>query len=202
MTRPIPNDRHVEALCDRLRDIGRQAEQRANRLKAHLALVRRGRSGQPDGYPASVRGGGIGGAELTSVEGAADRRIAGVHDELSSHVENELAYLEQAIASLDASTSRSQAVDRLLDDHDLNPRPQCWIITHVGKITEWDPRFDEHVRTDFDGVLARKWDQPRPVCRWAYDFVRAQRRLPTQAEIAMYADRGVVRVRDAVVTPR
>lgn len=177
MTRPT--DQQIHELVERLRTTDwRNLELR---LKADL---RRDRSGttNADGYPASTLTGG-GGNELTSVESAAERRIAGTArgDKIRNHLEHAVGFLEQAAASTGALTNRLDAIDQLIDPDTID-RKVCESCAQGAP----NPQAPEHY-----GSVNGRLTRPMHLCGPCYDFVfryepRDQARLPTVDELKQH----------------
>jgi hypothetical protein len=122
----FPTDDHVHDLFDRLRRHARPTKPGdSDRLVTlhelehrTIAAIRRARTPAPaiDGYPASLGGDGRGGAELTSVEAAAEVLAFGRGEErdvVSDLAEDAYGYLEQAVQSIGALSGVLDRLDRL-----------------------------------------------------------------------------------------
>lgn len=179
-----------------LRDVLRRAREVVEIELAHPSGV--------DGWSSSHGdvGGGSGGGPSLVIE---DERVPVTAVEMSVLAGRapEDEYAQLAVSLVDAvdqlvlDVGRVEALvakaDRLRDGKDLNP-VYDWVAQSVG--LPFDERWAEvHKRTTFAGYLERPWSEPRPVCRWVYDFVRANRRLPLREEMEQLLRKGKVNVR-------
>lgn len=189
-----------DTLNDALLQLGEidQAEL-GRRLHALLDLDRTHHS-RPDGYPTSTPG-----AEPSSTV-APPRNLSeappGDRTEAAAWAHG--AWRDQIHKQLyDAAVHFIEAANHLRGAYIVATRPvpalplakpgktapvnndrQCWIMATIG---HHEPAYRV---TDFEGALAngvRLADGPRPVGRWAYDFVRRSGRLPSDIEKRAHA---------------
>lgn len=171
---------------------------------------------QIDGYPTRTPGGG-------SIGGGAGRTVT-VTDETGSPDHVPITSVEAAVIAREArgrdqlhdiAISVRSRVDRIADEllglqSDLvragNIRstgnieanqPYC----HVAKFVcspplPFDQAWEIHRRTTLDGYLDRPFPEPVGLSRFAYDFARRMRRLPTEAEMREHLERGTVKVHE------
>lgn len=171
-------------------------------------------SEEPDGFSSTTPGngspgGGKGGQSTMTIDGevvptsSTERavfarefvsgpgvRSAVVMHELLAEIETQLRHLDSAAMRLGSALIRFEALRGKADD---DAGPQCYVASVVHRLP-WDRVWEPVVTTQFDGVLAKPWDEPRKVCRWVYDFTRRNGRIPTRDELLQYLERGVVRL--------
>lgn len=172
-----------------------------------------------DGWPSMASGngssGGGGGRRMsvvdedgnrdevptTSTEAAAlaniddHRQPDPIHNIVRSSV-RALQQIADALNRLEGDKVRLQA---LRSTEDVADSPQCYIASVVHQLP-WDDAWSPFRATDFDTYLPHKFDEPRKVCRWSYEFVRRWRRLPTEHEMRTYLSVGVVRIHEPAST--
>lgn len=160
-----------------------------------LVLLDAARPSAVDGYPAASSGAGDGGAatELTSVESAANRSVFGRpgRDPIHHLALEALGLRRQLLRVLDdlsAIEKRWQRLQTVPTASDLGNDSWCSHARSLG--LPYDTAWDTHRRSDLNGL----WPEPRPVCRWVYDFARERRELPTKDQMLQYLERGVARV--------
>ena len=202
--RPGRKQERIRVLLDRARD--------ALEMNISEVLVRSG----PDGFAASTSGngspgGGKGGrmtmvievdgerdtvptssterAAFAGTDRAADVGRSQVVDALRE-VESQLRHMDSAVLRLSGALDR---LDRMRGQAAEDASPQCWVAS-VAHGLPWDRDWEPVVSTRFENVLDPAWPSPRPVCRWSYDFVRRNRRLPSRDEMLQYLERGRVQV--------
>lgn len=169
----------------------------------------------PDGFSSTTPGngspgGGKGGRSTMTIDGEvvptssteraafaglelghrSEMRSAVVPGELLAEIETQLRHLDSAAVRLSSALIRFDALRSKADD---DAGPQCYVASVVHRLP-WDRAWEPVVSTQFDGVLAKPWDEPRKVCRWVYDFTRRNGRIPTRDELLQYLERGVVRL--------
>lgn len=155
-----------------------------------------------DGFPAGHGGGGGGGGGPTMV--IEDDRVpvtpvemavlAGrvTPDPFSAISRRIVEAFDVVVAKVVEVEGLVQAAERLQAATGLTPLYD-WVAQMAG--LPFDERWAEiHKRTTFAGYLERPLDEPRPVCRWTYDFVRAHRRLPSRDEMLQLLRTGKVKV--------
>ena len=142
--------------------------------------------GQPDQIP------------VNSVESAVLARLEGRHDPDPFHtaLQDALKHLATACGALHAVKNAVDRADNLRSTEALAEWvPQCWLASHY-KLPVDPVAFEVYTRTMFEGYLQPQWDEPRPVCRFVYDFVRQNGRLPSKDEMERRAQGRKVFVRD------
>jgi hypothetical protein len=168
-----------------------------------------------DGWPSMASGNGAGGGgggrrmtvtdehgqpdeiPTTSTEAAAlanveqQRQPDPVHNIARSSV-RALQQIADALNRLEGDKVRLEA---LRSTKDVADSPQCYIASVVHQLP-WDEAWTPFRATDFDTYLPHKFDEPRKVCRWTYEFVRRWRRLPSEDEMRQYLAVGVVRLHE------
>jgi hypothetical protein len=175
-----PTTQQIREYCARIRrfdidDIERRLLAALERDKAGTTIA--------DGYPSSTMPGGGGGAELTSVESAAERRIAGTKDSVRAHLEHAYGYLEQAAISQGALGNRLDAAER-----EMSPDPSMVDVKVCESCAQGapEPRRPEHY-----GTVNGRLPVNTHLCGACYDFVqryepRNEARLPSVEEIAQH----------------
>lgn len=178
----LPSDRTVEDLFARIAEY--RAVETSTVLRAGLARARRARSNTADGFPSGTLGGGIGTAELTSVESAAQSRIAGNRrDPLDEHIRRCLAHLEAAVTSLDLLTVAVGNLSNVaFDGQDMNER-HCWPCAKAGIDHAHELKRVRVGDTKFD------------VCQWAYRWFLDLGVMPDVKACREHDERGYTRRR-------
>lgn len=196
-----PAGREVKVLDDTLT--------RARRL----LLVASSVSARPDGYPTTTPGngspgGGKGGQRLmavraedgstdlvptTSVEAAAIEQRP-LPDPVTMQGRELWQHLRRLVDELDAIARVLDRFDRLQNTAAVPDPPMCW-VAQVRYQLPWDLAWEPWRTTDFAGVLAHPFDEPRKVSQFVYWYTRNHRRLPERAEMLEYLQRGGVKVR-------
>lgn len=206
--------RQIDAL---VKDIERHDHTGLYRQIAYVAAIGATGGGERhDGYPTTTPGNGSVGAgkgggrtmeiadehglpdrvPTTATEAAAFARLEGAPSQdpirhLSRQLRHHLERIANAYAAIEADLRR---FDNLRSTADLTEPEQCYVAAVICKLP-FDPTWEHRLRTtDFAGYLPHPWDEPRKVCRWTYDFVRARRRLPTPDEMRQHLERGTVRI--------
>lgn len=180
-----PTDRQVRDLCETLRKTDWRDVQK--RLLAAMDRDRRGGGKlEPDGYPSTTTPGGSGGAELTSVESAVERRVYGKpeRDHLHHNLTTALDMLEQACMSRNAIHNRLALIDQQLEQAPLTVE-HCELCNEAGVQHGWDHYGD------MDGFLPR----PMHLCSSVYGYVYKRGEKPTHDQIRSYAMTGRWRLR-------
>ncbi len=138
-----------------------------------------------DGYPTGGTGSGKDPGDPVGAVATTNVSALPVRDPLAEHVEAALGYLQQAADSIGALRSRLNAIDRLTDDSDLDPEPQCWAMKRIGV---FEPAI---VTSDAKGAIK----EPKPWGRWAYDFALATGEPPTLEQCRAHAEGRRVRLK-------
>lgn len=169
-------------------------------------------SAKADGYPSTTpgngspgggKGGGVrlavpdgeGGQDLlpsSSTEVAALARPA--PDPVALQAGEALAALRRAVAALDELDRVLGRFDALQSTAVVPDPPMCW-VAQVRYRLPFDALWEPWRTTDFAGVLADPFDEPRRVSQFVYWFTRNHRRLPERAEMVEYSQRSTVKVR-------
>jgi hypothetical protein len=155
------------------------------RRRVHEAL-RRNDSSAPrrDGLRRAGEEAGVRGAGVSDpTYGAAMSRDE--IDQLRTHTRLMARHLENTAREFRAFLEQLDAIDQLANVADLNPEPICWAMARVGSV---EPVW----RT---GDVGGRLKEPRPLGKWAYEFVMAMDRLPTDEECRARAAGRRVRVK-------
>jgi hypothetical protein len=180
-------EQDIRRWCRQLRDECTRAKLIALEDELVDAYRRNKRGGRVvvDGYPSATMGGGSGGAELTSVESAADRRSFGAapKDPLAEKVATAVDMLGQAAASMGA-TANVVAQIRTLAGKAPDVK-HCQGCKPAG--IRHEP--DRYAR-DLRGLT-----EPMEVCQPFYDYVHKHGEQPTLEQIRHYDAHGTWRVR-------
>lgn len=172
-----------------------------------------------DGYPSRTPGGGsIGGGAgrtvtvtdetgspdhvpITSVEAAVLAREARGRDQLHDIALSVRARVDRIATELLGLQSDLVRAGNIRNEAGLDAnQPYC----HVAKFVcspplPFDPAWEIHRRSTLDGYLDRPFPEPVGLSRFAYDFARRMRRLPTDAEMREHLERGTVKVHEPSV---
>lgn len=141
---------------------------------------------------------GEGGMDLvptSSTEVAALRPVSA--DPVALQAGEALAALRRVVAALDDLDRVLGRFDRLQSTAAVPDPPMCWVAQVRYRLPYdvlWDVQLDGRA-TDFVGVLAEPFDEPRRVCMFVYWFARNHRRLPSRAEMVAHLERSTVKVR-------
>jgi hypothetical protein len=131
------------------------------------------------GEGAGVRGGGVSDPTYGAAMGRDEL------DRLRTFTRQAARHLENAVVEVRAFVEQLDAVEQLANDADLNPEPICWAMARVGSV---EPVW----RT---GDVGGRLKEPRALGKWAYEFVMAMDRLPTDEECRARAEGRRVRVK-------
>lgn len=189
----LPTPRHIDDLFDQY---GRVPFRRLrDRLKAELEVDRRVPQNEADGYPGSTLGGGRGGAELTSVEAAAEKRLAGRgHDRRHRYLEEAWQHALEARVHLFAVERLVNLMDlERQEDGDARPAPKtCEHCT--GKRGRQRGEDNLVHRT---GSVGERLRRDLALCEPCYFFVERRSKagaldaqLPTPEQIRRHEERG------------
>lgn len=186
------NDRQLTELFAHLRgvkekdwaDLRRRLADALQR-DATATAARDGFSGTSSGFAAA--GGGTSGVNDSSGNtGVARAEWGERRDPLHEHTAAAVKALEAAVTAVQVLRSRLDAIDHLSDvDDQVDPAPGCWLMGLVGV---WEP---VHRTGDVGGRLK----EPRPLGKWAYDFVRSTGELPTREQARAHAEGRRIRVK-------
>lgn len=172
-----------------------------------------------DGWPTMASGNGAGGGgggrrmtvvdehgnpdevPTTSTEAAALANVDSHRqpDPIHNVVRSAVRRLQRIADDLNGLEADKLKFDKLRSTTDVADSPQCYIASVVHQLP-WDDAWTPFRATDFDTYLPFKFDEPRKVCRWSYEFVRRWRRLPTDQEMRQYLAQGVVRIHEPSTT--
>lgn len=171
-----PNVQQIHDWGDRARKAARDLDKLERRLIAALDRDKAGTT-VADGYPSTTMSGG-GGSELTSVESAASRRIAGTKDEVRNALERACGYLEQFATSGGAFINSLEKAEKL-----MNPDKETVVTICDSCGMSPNPRPPEHY-----GTVNGRLTESKNLCGACYDFVarfepRTESRLPSEEEI-------------------
>jgi hypothetical protein len=170
--------------------------------------------GGNDGYPSTTPGngspgGGKGGGatmeipdehghpdrvRVTSVEAAVlNARPAHLGDPLHRKAVEAELIVTRVARDLARLASISHEVTQLRSTAAIADPPMCWVAQQAG--LPWDIEWEPFRETDFAGVLAQPFPEPRRVSKTVYWFVRNHRRLPTREDLQQHLERGNIRTR-------
>ncbi len=169
-----PNPEHLKELLKAARGY----DWRNGEKRLRLALERAARSERPrrDGFPATTMGGsgrhaaGNGHGDPTASV-AVQRPML---DPLAVHTTKAIVALKDVVDATDRFDVALATIDRLSTVDDI---PGCSVLARYG---QWEP---VHATTEEYGALGR----------WAYDYSRRQKRLPSREEVELHLEGGRVR---------
>jgi hypothetical protein len=171
---------------------------------------------QIDGFPTRTPGSGsIGGGAgrtvtvpdetgspdhvpITSVEAAYLARLDRGRDQLHDIAVSVRARVERIADELRGLQSDLVRAGNIRATEGLEAnQPYCYVAKFVcSPPLPFDPAWEIHRRTTLDGYLDRPFPEPVGLSRFAYDFARRMRRLPTEAEMREHLERGTVKVHE------
>lgn len=140
----------------------------------------RGEDGQVDLVPTSS----------TEVDAIDNRREPDGVGLIGGEVWKLLHQLAHLHAQLDGALVR---FDRLQSTAGVEDPPMCWLAQVRYKLP-WDIQWEPFRTTDFAGVLADPFDEPRRVSSFVYWFARNHKRLPERGEMLEYLEKQTVKV--------
>jgi len=208
------NIRTAERALDGIRDTN-MAKLRTNLLRWMRVSI--DNPSQADGYPTST----IGADAATARSAPVDEQEAAelghlTEDQLGHASTTQATSVERAVMAkkrrdvIDMNTAVAagwivQAEDllrraenklaeneRYQSNADLNPKPGCWVMARIEVFEE------SHRTSDLNGLF----DEPKPICRWVYDFSRALNRLPSRDECRKHARGERVMVKPSEFQPK
>jgi hypothetical protein len=115
---------------------------------------------------------------------------------IARSVETHVLEIERHLVGLQSDLARRARLQSTAPGGGDENTRYCYVAKHVHRLP-FDAAWEAHRQTTFTGVLERPWPEPQWVARWTYDFVRAQRRLPTEDEMRQYLSTGRVMVKQA-----
>lgn len=137
----------------------------------------------------------------SSTEAAAFMRLErGRPDEIHGLHRADVQALRKILDGMNTIAANAKRAENLRSISDLcEPTSMCWFAQKYE--LPWDIAWEIHKHTDFvrhDGTryTSTEWPERRPVCRFAYEFVRTNFREPTKEEMLTHLQRGVVRVHE------
>lgn len=180
----------------------------------HIIKVASSVSNENDGFSSTTPGngspgGGKGGRKLMSIpdengqpdlvptsttEVAALAGIRAMPDPIARIGRDQLADLEALAAVLERMAGRADRFDNLRNTAVVPDPPMCWVAQVKYKLP-WDIAWEPYRTTDFVGVLAEPFDEPRKVSSFVYWYTRRTRQLPTHAEMSAYLHGSIVKVK-------
>jgi hypothetical protein len=105
-----------------------------------------------------------------------------------------LAALAEAEHGLEAVARINDRFERLQNTAKVPDPPMCW-LAQVRYRLPYDVAWDPYKTTDFEGVLADPFDEPRKVSSFVYWYTRRTRQLPSKDDMLTYLRGATVRIR-------
>lgn len=176
-----PTEKQIGDMFARMR----KADWRKLEKRLLDALSRnRGPRSEADGYPTSVGQGGPGGSELTSVESAAEARIAGRRDQQLEHVAYAIAALDKQVQHLDHLERRLRLIESQTLGAPVEPK-NCEACAKAN-IKNTPAHF---------GSLGGRLKREMHLCVDCYAFANRTGRVPSVEELEHHERTGRWKVR-------